>query len=264
VIRHSGSTEKNARVQDWSKEYAEKDNLEFFAAALGELTKDDAAHGGLMTIGLLGQRDLPGVTLRHAQAVLRWDLRPSLWSHTFLVAGRLPDSGEIGKLPIREVSIYSRTGRFPEPANNAVSAATLDAYNDPKVDANVALLAVAMSETEVEQVADRAISHPNLDRLRYDFWETLGIWASYLWSGGLRPNPLREGFPMFSSAFVEYCYEAIPLDLSPAASERNSAPEHLWNSAVWWDEAFTEFRHPISGYFCLRDKGGALLDPEVS
>jgi hypothetical protein len=264
MIRHSGSNSKNERVQDWTENYEHKDNLEFFAAAIDQLTQEDAAHGGLMTIGLLGQRDLPGVTLRHAQSVLRWDLRPSLWSHAFLVARRLSEVAEIGELPIREVSIYSRTGTFPEPADNAVSDATLRVYADPQVDANVALLAVATSEEEVKNVADRAISNPNLDRLRYDFWETLGIWASYLWSGGLRPNPLREGFPMFSSAFVEYCYEGVPLDLSPAASERNSAPEHLWNGALWWDDAFTEFGHPISGYCCLRDKGGAILDPHVS
>jgi hypothetical protein len=262
MIRHSGSTSKNARVKDWTSKFRGKDNLEFFAAALDELTRKDAGHGGLMAIGLLGQRDIPGVTLRLAQSVLRWDLRPSLWSHAFLVAGRTSDVKAIGDLPIREVSIYSRTGAFPEPAYNAVSDATLGDYADREVDANVALLTVAMSTEEVENVADRALANPNLDRLRYDFWETLGIWAGYLWSSGTRPNPLREGFPMFSSAFVEYCFEAIPLDLSPAASERNSAPEHLWNSAVWWDDSFTEFGHPISGRYCLRDESGALLDPK--
>jgi hypothetical protein len=262
MIRHSGSTSKNERVKDWTDEYQDKDNLEFFAAALEELTSKDAGNGGLMAIGLLGQRDIPGITLRLAQSVLRWDLRPSLWSHAFLIAARTSDVKEIGDLPIREVSIYSRTGTFPEPANNAVTEAMLADYASAKVDANVGLLSIAMSKEEADNVAKRATKDPNLDRLRYDFWETLGIWASYLWSSGTRPNPLREGFPMFSSAFVEYCFEAIPLDLSPAASERNSAPEHIWNSAVWWDDAFTEFGHPISGYYCLRDKSGSLLDPQ--
>jgi hypothetical protein len=262
MIRHSGSSSKNARVKDWTGKFRGKDNLEFFAAALAELTRKKSGHGGLMSIGLLGQRDIPGVTLRHAQSILRWDLRPSLWSHAFLIAGRLPDVKGIGDLPIREVSIYSRTGAFPEPAYNAVSDATLGVYADRESDANVALLSVEMTDEQVENVAERAIQNPNLDRGRYDFWETLGIWASYLWSSGMRPNPLREGFPMFSSAFVEYCFEAIPLDLSPAASERNSAPEHIWNSALWWDDAFTEYEHPISGYCCLRDRGGALLDPK--
>jgi hypothetical protein len=262
MIRHSGSTSKNTRVKDWTTKYRGKDNLEFFTAALTELTKKGAGNGGLMAIGLLGQRDIPGVTMRLAQSVLRWDLRPSLWSHAFLIAGRTSDVKDIAKLPIREVTVYSRTGAFPEPAYNAVSDATLGVYADPELDANVALLTVEMSKEEVANVADRATANPNLDRLRYDFWETLGIWASYLWSSGMRPNPLREGFPMFSSAFIEYCFEAIPLDLSPAASERNSAPEHLWNSALWWNDSFTEFGHPISGYCCLRDRSGALLDPK--
>jgi hypothetical protein len=259
-MRHSGSLRENPRVEDWTADYAARDNLEFFAGAIARLGRDGTGNGGLMTIGLLGQRDLPGIALRHAQSVLRWDRRPSLWSHAFLVAERPVDPSSIEGLRLREVSIYSRTGRFPEPADNAVGDATVGLYRDPEVDANVALLAVEMNDENAEKVAERAIREVNLDRLRYDFWESLGVWASYLWSGGTRPNPLREGFPIFSSSFVEYCFEAIPLDLSPGASERNSAPEHLWNAARWWDESFQEYEHPISGFYCLRDKGAAVLD----
>jgi hypothetical protein len=67
-----------------------------------------------MAIGLLGQRDLPGATLRRAQAILRWDLRPSLWSHVFLIAGGA--STDIGEAHLREVTIHSRGGASPEPA----------------------------------------------------------------------------------------------------------------------------------------------------
>src|SRR5919106_2244945 len=142
MLRHSGATTKSERVVDWSKRYAKKDNLEFFRDALAELGKKEVGNGGLMSIGLLGQRDIPGVMLRRAQAVLRWDLRPSLWSHAFLVADRLSPDGEIDELRLREVSIYSRTGEFPEPADNAVSDGRLGLYRRPELDANVALLAV--------------------------------------------------------------------------------------------------------------------------
>jgi hypothetical protein len=76
-----------------------------------------------------------------------------------------------------------------------------------------------------------------------------------------RDQPLREGFPVFSSSFVEYCYEAIGLDLSPGASERNSAPEHLWNAGLWWHEALGGLGHPIAGCCVLRDPSATLLDP---
>jgi hypothetical protein len=216
-----------------------------------------------MAIGLLGQRDLPGVTLRRAQSILRWDLRPSLWSHAFLFADALtPDPEVLKAAPIREVSIHSRTGVFPDPAVNAVGESALRYYVRADVDANAGLVVVEMDEAEVEAVAHRALVDPNQDRMRYDLWRMLGIWESYMWSAGALPNPLRQGHPVFSSAFVEYCYEAIRLDLAPGASERNSAPEHIWNAAKWWYENFESLGRTIRCYCVLRDQGAAVLDRE--
>jgi hypothetical protein len=129
------------------------------------------------------------------------------------------------------------------------------------VDANAALLAVSASEGERGAVERRAMHEPNLDRLRYDLWQTLGVWQTYLWAAGGAPNPLEEGFPVASSAFLEYCFEAIQLDLAPAASERNSAPEHIWNTAVWWHQEFAKLGRTITGAFVLRDPRCTLLDP---
>ena len=81
-------------------------------------------HDGLALIGLVGSCDLPGVTLRRAQSILRWDRRPSLWSHAFLSS-----SPQDGDAAIREVALHSRSGAFPEPADNAVTPATLAHYN---------------------------------------------------------------------------------------------------------------------------------------
>lgn len=254
MIRHSGATERNPRLVDWTSTYADKDNLAFFGDAL------TALGGARVTIGLLGQRDLPGFTLRSAQAVLRWDLRPSLWSHVFLLVA--PAAGGLAEARIREVTMYSRTGTFPDPASNAVTDGRLELYRGPKLDANAALLAVEMDDKDVEAVEHRAVEDPNLDRLRFNLWEMLGVWESYLWTSGVRSNPLLEGLPIFSSAFAEYCFDAIRVDLTPGASERNSAPEHIWNGAVWWDEALASFGHRISGYYVLRDPNCSLLSPD--
>jgi hypothetical protein len=257
VIRHSQSTEKNPQVEDWTGEYKERSNPEFFTAAFERF----AGRSGRMAIGLLGQRDLPGAVLRRAQAILRWDLRPSLWSHAFLIASDPSSGPDIGDTQLREVTMHSRGGTFPEPAANAVTDARLADYRDARVDANAALLVVDMSEDDVKAVAHRAIDDVNLDRVRYDLWQALGVWQTFLWSAGAAPNPLREGFPVFSSSFVEYCYEGIGLDLSPGASERNSAPEHLWNAALWWHETLGELDHGISGCCVLRDPYATVLDP---
>jgi len=267
-MRHSRSADRNPNVREWTDRFRESDNLAFFRAALDEFAQtvfDDRSrlgNGGLMVIGLLGQRDLPGYTLRAAQSVLRWDLRPSLWSHVFLIGARIgPRPDDLGSVPVWEVTLHPRDGDFPKPEQNGVGEVRLRRYEDRKLDANAALLAVRMTDAEAERVRQRARDH-NADRIRYNLWESLGIWQGYLWSQGARPNPLREGIPIFSSAYVEMAFEAINLDLAPGASERNSAPEHIWNAAVWWHEAFERQGHPISGYYVLRDKGCSLLSTD--
>jgi len=241
VLRYSPS-ELNAEVKDWTETYSHTTNASFFKDAIADLGGDTAL------IGLVGSSDLPGVTLRRAQSVLRWDRRPSLWSHAFLLTG-----GE----DIREVTVHSRAGHFPEPNDNAITSATLAHYDH---DPNVALLQVRMTPEEADAVAARATTSPNLERLRYDLFETLGFWQAYLWTRGT-PNPLEQGVPLHSSALIEYCFEEIQLDLTPGANDRNSAPEHLWVGARWWSDAFGEFDRPITGRFVLRDIHCAVQNP---
>ena len=65
----------------------------------------------------------------------------TIWRHFLDTGGTL-----------REVSLHSRSGAFPEPADNAITAATLQHYNSPRVDPNVALLAVRMTAEEAARV----------------------------------------------------------------------------------------------------------------
>ena len=245
MLRHSQSDTQNPDVNDWTEKYAATGNAAFFADAIADLSE----HDGLGLVGLVGSSDLPGVALRRAQSILRWDRRPSLWSHAFLLVG----GGEI-----REVALHSRAGHFPEPADNAITQARLDHYGHAKLDPNLALLSVKLDADEATRVAARATESPNLERLRYDLFETLGFWQAYLWTRGT-PNPIENGVPMAASALIEYCYEEIQLDLTPGANDRNSAPEHLWNSARWWREAFGEFNRPISGRAIIRDPNCKVL-----
>ena len=82
-----------------------------------------------------------------------------------------------------------------------------------------------------------------------------------MWTRGTA-NPLEQGVPMAASALVEYCFEEIQLDLTPGANDRNSAPEHLWNGARWWTDAFGEFDRPIHGRCVIRDPHCKVLGPD--
>jgi hypothetical protein len=260
-MRNSLAKDKNPAIDDWSDDYQKKNNTLFFGDALAALAKNGVGNGGLMAIGLIGQRDIPGVMLRNAQSVLRWDLRPSLWSHAFLIAEPVGEKFS-SKTRILEVPLHARDGSFPRPEDNAVHETELRVYENSRLDANVALLAVSMTDSDMDLVAKRARNY-NVDRLRYNFWETLGVWQSYLWASGGRQNPLREAVPIFSSAYIEMAFEAIQFDITPGASERNSAPEHIWNAALWWHEPMKEmYNRQITGFCVLRDKGCSLLSSD--
>ena len=172
--------------------------------------KDLSDQDGLGLIGLVGSSDLPGVALRRAQSILRWDRRPSLWSHAFLIV-------EDG---IREVTVHSRAGHFPEPADNAITPATLEHYAE---DPNVAVLKVRTTDDEARDIQSRATTEPNLERLRYDLFEALGFWQAYLWTRGT-PNPLEAGIPMASSALVEYPSSTGSRNTTPPRASTVSRP----------------------------------------
>lgn len=261
VMRHSGSNAPSDGVVDLTDDYAgtDKDNLDFFMEALALLKKKRVGNGGKMVIGLVGERDLIGVTLRQAQSVVRFDRRPSKWSHAFLIAGAIPDNkDDMANVKVLEVTMSPRGGAMADPNSNGLTIGRLGNYVSPVVTANVAVIAVKMTDKEADAVFEKA-THPNRDRGRYNLWDSLSIWQGYYWAQGHRPNPLEEGFPMFSSSYVEYAYEGIDLDVTPSASERNSTPDHLYNAARWWQENLTDLNHPMSCYLAVRDPGCSVL-----
>ena len=279
-MRKSTATTRSDQLGDWSEWAAGKTNSEFFRAAFIAMEEFHVGNQGLMTIGLIGSRDIPGVVLRRAQSILRWDRRPSLWSHAFLTGRAWKGKGKLNTIPIYEIPLFSRNTGFPRPENNGVTPnSKLGLYSDANIDANVALIAVGarefkkgtrcgvtnLSKKDVDAVAARAKDY-NYDRMRYDFWDSLSAWHRYLWSEGEGQNPLRAGIPICASSYVEMAFEAIGLDLVPSTSERNSAPEHIWNAAKWWyqhshiDHDDTESSYEMMGCYAIRDPGCSIID----
>ena len=114
MIRHSGSYRPDAsKVHDLSRRAPKARRTgPSSKRALGGLAEVEGSEEGYMAIGLVGSGDLPGVTLRRAQSVLRWDLRPSLWSHAFVLAGRRKAGGDVGDVRLREVRSTRAPARF--------------------------------------------------------------------------------------------------------------------------------------------------------
>jgi hypothetical protein len=52
--------------------------------------------------------------------------------------------------------------------------------------------------------------------------------------------------------------EVVGIDLTSWASERNSSPEHLWITALWWWKQYEDTGHLIQVHAVIRQAG--LLD----
>lgn len=273
-MRRSIASKRNSKLGNWSKWGKGRSNLTYFAEALRTMRGYGVSNGAFV-IGLVGSRDLPGICLRRAQSVLRDDLRPSYWSHAFVITANWDGDSPIGSLPIAEVPFFARNGEFPEPARNAVVSTTLGHYGNKTRDANVALFAVSEAVDgeakplggETLATLNQVLATPNLDRDRFDFWRELALWKQYFWSGEQLPNPSLAGNPIPATSFIEMLFEQIGVDLTPSASDLNSAPEHLWTSTLWWLQEEVQ-RHRgvegtlVSGCFVIRDSGAASLAPD--
>lgn len=271
-MRRSVADQKNSSMGNWSRWSRSRSNTTFFTEALRFMQERNAGNGA-HAIVLIGSSDLPGICLRRAQSVLRLDQRPSYWSHALVITEPWDGKTAVRNLPIAEVPFFPRNGEFPEPANNAVIRnTTLGHYLDRKRDPNVALFSVTrlidgvrepLSASE-HDILSHAVADPNLDRARYDLWTELGVWKQYFWSGEQLPNPTLSGQAIASTSFIEMLYEQIGIDLTPAASERNSAPEHLWTSMRWWLQPEVQEHRGVdsavvAGCYAIRDQGAAVL-----
>ncbi len=245
-MRHSLRTEEANQRKAWPRDAFPSGNLEFFAAARKQLPRK---HSFLGAIGLVGGSSLVSSTLENAQAVLRWDHRPSHWSHCFLLS---KEAEKIENTRLWECSLEPDSLGDLRPERNAVVVRKLDAYADAQRFPNVGLISFQLTSKDVEALLERA-REPNVDRLRFPLWDLAGRWISYVWGGGAVANPLSEGLRMPAAGYVEMAYEAAGIDLTPGASERNSSPEHLWQTAKWWTAPFEDLGKPLFLQFCIRE-----------
>ena len=142
---------------------------------------------GSALIGLVGSCDLPGVAVRRAQSILRWDRRPSLWSHAFLLVGGGERSARsrCTRAPATSPSRPTTRSRRRRSRTTRARAWTRTSRCS----------AVRMERRGGRRASSSARpSNPNLERLRYDLFETLGFWQAFLWTRGT-PNPLEQGVP---------------------------------------------------------------------
>ncbi|MBI5646915.1 MAG: hypothetical protein HY962_08270 [Ignavibacteriae bacterium] len=275
-LRFGSSSGDRSHHQDVSTLFKTKDNAAFYSFVRQDLDAlDESAldlppgksfkRGARAAIGLTGEFGFLGYAIRQAQSILRIDKQPSYWSHCFLLHDVLPADPQIirGKGPESPI-LWESTIDISGPLRhlhmvNGVSPRPLHDYNTAKYDPlkphcvpNVALIVFALDESEIDAILARA-THPQVDSLRYDFSGLLGTWLSYLFRRENEQNPLGAGHAVYCSAFCQLAYDSVSIDLASGAHTRNTSPEHIWQSALWFAETFRRHGHPVRVYSCIRE-----------
>jgi hypothetical protein len=217
---------------------------ERFFAEVGKSAGQRALHGAIL---LVGARDTLALALRRAQGVLRFDQRPSKWSHAALIVRW---QGDVGASAGVEVTLDPLERQRQVPERNGVTTFTLSRYFEEQRYPNVALLSFELEEPErvpgmegtLPSAAERralvleTALTPVKERERFPLWDMLGTWARHAYLPFSTPNPLLEGVPLPCASLCEYAYEAAGIDLTPGTTGNHNCPEVLYATAKHWAE----------------------------
>jgi hypothetical protein len=256
-------------------------NAEFFRR-VADRSPPAARRGALL---LVGGRDPLALAVRRAQGLLRYDRRPSYWSHAALLLGWPGDpAGAFGV----EVALDARSARHQTPERNGVTSFRLARYLNKSRYPNLGVFLIEFAPDAAASTPERAPDapasapeyapdvaaegtraarpsrglsdviaaalEPNRERTRYPWWDNLAPWARYAYAPDATPNPLLEGVPLPAASLCEYAYGAAGIDLVPGATANHTCPELLWATMRRWARRLEDIGAlRINGFAVLRD-----------
>lgn len=235
-MRYSKETKRDARAWPLGR----SDHQRFFRRAMAASRTNDAD----LALLLVGGSDHRSLALRRAQALLRFDRRPSLWSHAALLFAL--DPKQPGRSRGVEVTLDPIDQAKQVPERNGVTEFELARYFDRRKYPNIAFVharfpatadaAKTRAKDSKSSILDR-LAKPLADSERYPLWNSLAVWARYAYTPELVPNPLLDNVVMPSAALCEFGFEAAGVDLTPGASANNTCPELIWSTATHWQRS---------------------------
>jgi hypothetical protein len=184
-------------------------------------------------IALLGGSNTESFRLRVAQAQLRRDLLPSLWSDVILVTNH--DGSFADALATHVPLAQHRDTKFP-PRENGVVTRPLADFDDTTAFPNVALIAMPVKAKDID---DRLRAFRR-SRSTLDALEHVLRWLAFVWGVARTGNPLHENYGIPSACMLETVFSAAGFDLTPGLESRASCPEAIWSGARYWHDYFLE------------------------
>jgi len=199
----------------------------FFAQVAGS-----ASHPAIL---LVGGSDHASWTTRVQQAPMRFDRRPSDFSHAALVCewDRSAPERSWGL----EINLVDVAPSAQRPEHGAVTLFRVADYLDAVRFPNLAVIDVPPPSGASLDAVVEAARTPLRDSLRYPLLRWLAAWRAFLTLPEASPHPLANRTPHPAAALVAMAYEAAELTLVPAATDMQHCPELLWANAKYWRSA---------------------------
>ncbi len=182
-----------------------------------------AAHAAPGRVGLAGGKELVSRLIRRAQRFMRPDLKPSLWSHAFLVSEARSD----GRLWVIESDLdidpRHKTVRLGVQENR------IEKYHDSDQHAHLAILDFGLDAKQADAVIVEGL---NLlaGHTVYSLRELVGTLFAMTRPGlRARENLMAREGALYCSAMVHHCFQAAGIRLL-RAHEKNTTPDDLMRS----------------------------------
>jgi hypothetical protein len=204
-------------------------NAEFFAAVAKKIGKVRPA------ILLVGAADFASWTVRVQQAVMRFDRRPSDYSHAALLcAWDLAQPERSWGLELDAVRVAASAQR---PEHGGVTPFRISDYLDDDAFPNLAVIDVPPVERGSHRAIVEAARRPMRDAVRFPLLRWLAAWRAFVTAPEAMSHPLLNRIPHPGAGFVAMAYEAAEVTLIPGAVDMQHCPELLWANAKHWGEA---------------------------
>jgi hypothetical protein len=210
-------------------------------------------------LALVGGADHASLALRRAQACVRHDGQPSLWSHALLLG--LPEGRSLREAVGLECALTPDRGEEQVPESNGITWTRFSRYLSSKLYPNLAILRLRIAEgTSSEDPAERrkrledAARNPLAAADRFPCWKQLGAWKQYVHEEHGTTSPLLRGVAMPCAAWIEYLFESMGIDLFPGGGASNACPELLYASLKHYRGALAEFGVEFELDWVLKDE----------
>jgi|MudIll2142460700_1097286.scaffolds.fasta_scaffold01651_5 hypothetical protein len=180
-------------------------------------------------VGLVGSNDAIGQAIREAQRAVTGNMRPSLWSHCFILGELRLDRRGPGNTRSDSPYIFEsdlKIKLFKPQLRNGAQENWIGKWCGATVE-NAALIDFGLSEDEKDDVLATALQLVD-EQVLYPIQELLGTWWAIIARRQWLENPFNDSHAMYCSSFVRHCYKEAGRDfLGTEINVSNTTPEDI-------------------------------------